>query len=542
MSHAQLTARLTIGGFTIPEAKESGSISASTRKKKMFLKVVMVAIVFLTPCCGNLAHTFASASDVSFTLKEESINSLIALYTSSLQIDKRFSDFTTQKLTEELGISPITSCPNCPVYASLKKTQASALFLHNDVAILGDDNMYLNLTARDSASPSRTTPLLLLNINMNMTLNFQDKIMKQEDRMVVPVSLDSDDAHTFIYVRLVENYIDHAPIHQNELNVFSAHITDFIDQVAAAQFNHEFPGIQLPSLGTGNLENVKVTIGSGEIDFASDIVFDRTPSFEANNHAPTKRAVAGTRFLAMSNGKTSYFQIAFAQSGLQKLISNAFASVHEKIQGKVIPPQKSGSCNFNQISIQNVTLGQPSITFIAQPKNEIRIAVPGISMVVPEFDVKCHKKKGVVKVSCKASVSAIQPSSNLTFGFNLAETDGNPQVKLVEANISDIPHVKIKMKSGVCKFVWGKVDAHHKQEKKIEQELRTALEKNLNQAITDAISKGFVELTPASIEVDEGVGDFSLTEAPTIIEDNNDKFLIFKMNGVFRRSNNNEDD
>ena len=86
----------------------------------------------------------------------------------------------------------------------------------------------------------------------------------------------------------------------------------------------------------------------------------------------------------------------------------------------------------------------------------------------------------------------------------------------------------------------GKVDAHHKQEK-IEQELRTALEKNLNQAITDAISKGFVELTPASIEVDEGVGDFSLTEAPTIIEDNNDKF-IFKMNGVFRRSNNNEDD
>ena len=62
------------------------------------------------------------------------------------------------------------------------------------------------------------------------------------------------------------------------------------------------------------------------------------------------------------------------------------------------------------------------------------------------------QKKGVVKVSCKASVSAIQPSSNLTFGFNL-ETDGNPQVKLVEANISDIPHVKIKMKSGVCKFV-----------------------------------------------------------------------------------------
>ena len=89
--------------------------------------------------------------------------------------------------------------------------------------------------------------------------------------------------------------------------------------------------------------------------------------------------------------------------------------------------------------------------------------------------------------------------------------------------------------------MFGKVDAHHKQEKKIEQELRTALEKNLNQAITDAISKGF-ELTPASIEVDEGVGDFSLTEAPTIIEDNNDKFLIFKMNGVFRRSNNNEDD
>ena len=70
-------------------------------KEKMFLKVVMVAIVFLTPCCGNLVRLPRERREL-YTEEEALIP--IALYTSSLQIDKRFSDFTTQKLTEELGI------------------------------------------------------------------------------------------------------------------------------------------------------------------------------------------------------------------------------------------------------------------------------------------------------------------------------------------------------------------------------------------------------------------------------------------------------
>ena len=60
------------------------------------------------------------------------------------------------------------------------------------------------------------------------------------------------------------------------------------------------------------------------------------------------------------------------------------------------------------------------------------------------------------------------------------------------------------------------------------------MQNTLNAAVTEAMNKGFVQLSPATISIgDRGVGDFSLTESPSIIESNNEKYLILKMNGVF---------
>ena len=199
---------------------------------------ILVALIM----CFNFPILFVTASDVSFTLKEESINSLIALYTSLLKVNKEFSDFTTQKLSDEMGMQPISKCPNCNVYATLQKTQGTGLFLEENSAILGDNNMYLNLTAKKSGS-TEVVPLILLKIDLNITMNFKEVVNRVDNKLIVPVSLNNDDHHTYMHVSLVENYIDNAPIHEAQIDMISSQITYIVDQCAVMQFNNEFPGI-----------------------------------------------------------------------------------------------------------------------------------------------------------------------------------------------------------------------------------------------------------------------------------------------------------